>query len=239
MEKFAKAGKAYRMGEYIVLPSWPKHQNWDTKDTIRQGIVKELNNLTDDELQYVYLSGYKFPIKDILIQRGIDTPTIPLSYIGNPTYSILSNLNLSEFNINSIGSAEKEAEATPPVVEKIKPKKPPLREREPNNDFEKVEKVYLQNWDILYSQKKVKTPDPVINWNQTRALLKKHFETIKPEMIIQAINNGMKDDFIMSGGYSLGTMLAATVLNRLINAGSGPPVSNGSKKTLSGLNSTF
>jgi hypothetical protein len=69
--------------------------------------------------------------------------------------------------------------------------------------------------------------------------LKKHFEKLKPDIIIKAINNGMKDDFIMSGGYSLGTMLAAAVLNRLINAGSNTAVGTNSRKTLSGLNSTF
>jgi len=122
---------------------------------------------------------------------------------------------------------------------KVKKSKPPLREREPINDMERVEKVYLQNWDTLYSQNKVKTPNPVINWNQTRSLLKTHFINLTPEIIIQAINNGMKDDFIMSGGYSLGTMLAAGVLNRLINSGGGPPPGVNGKKTLSGLTTTF
>jgi len=125
------------------------------------------------------------------------------------------------------------------ISSKHKPKEIPLREREPVNDTERVEKVYLQNWDTLYSQNKVKTPYPVINWNQTRSLLKTHFINLKPEIIIQAINNGMKDDFIMSGGYSLGTMLAASVLNRLINLGSAVPTRLADKKSLSGLGSTF
>ena len=64
-----------------------------------------------------------------------------------------------------------------------KPKKPPLREREPENDYERVELAYLRNWDELYRQKRVNTPDPITNWNQTRALLKKHFEKLKPELI--------------------------------------------------------
>ncbi len=99
----------------------------------------------------------------------------------------------------------------------LKPKKPPLREREPENDMERVEKAYIQNWDALFSQKRVETPDPIVNWNQTRALLKNYFEKMKPEQIIQAINTGLKDDFVMNGGYSLGIMLTASVLNRLVN----------------------
>ncbi|MCL1955246.1 MAG: DUF6291 domain-containing protein [Spirochaetes bacterium] len=122
---------------------------------------------------------------------------------------------------------------------KHKSKELTLQERKPVNDMERVEKAYLQNWDTLYSQNKVKTPDPVINWGQTRSLLKTHLITRSPEIIIQAINDGMKDKFVMSGGYALGTILAAPVLNRLINAASDPPDGANNKKTLSGLESTF
>jgi hypothetical protein len=236
--KFEKAGKAYRMGEYVILPSWPKHQNWQSKDDIKAGITKILYSLSDKELIFISWIGYKFPIEDILTQRGVKPPQTP----HEPTYSILSNLNLSEFNIKSSGSAERE-EALPQIsVESSpkleKPKKLPLREREPVNDMEKVEKAYLQNWDTLYLQKRVKTLDPVVNWNQTRALLKKHFEKLRPEQIIQAIDNGMKDDWVLNGGYSLGVMLSASVLNRLVNAGkAGPPSGLENKKSLKGLGS--
>jgi hypothetical protein len=101
---------------------------------------------------------------------------------------------------------------------KQKPTKPPLRERAPVNDMEKVEKVYLLNWDTLYSRKQVETPDPILNWTQTRKQLKTHFEKLKPEQIIQAINNGMNDEWTLNKGYSLAIMLSASVLNRLINA---------------------
>ncbi|GHT89452.1 hypothetical protein FACS1894137_18730 [Spirochaetia bacterium] len=159
-------------------------------------------------------------------------------------YYIKSNINLNSFNIGNT-----DAEAAPPgdgnssspLSLPQKPKKPPLREREPQNNMEKVEKAYLKNWDILYTEKRVKTPDPVVNWNQTRALLKKHFERLSPEQIIQALNAGMADNFIMSGGYSMGIMLSASVLNRLLNSGQSggpaPPPSLKDKKSLRGLDS--
>jgi hypothetical protein len=232
IHKFSEAGKVYRMDEYIILTSWPKHQNWKTKDSIRVGIEKELNSLSDDELRYVYLSGYKFPMDEILAQRGVDPPTVPPPSMVGVTYSILSYSITSKFNSNSSGCAESDVKESLPE----KPKKLPLREREPVNDMEKVEKAYLQNWDTLYAQGKVKTPEPVINWNQTRALLKKHFEKLRPEQIIQALKSGMTDDFILSGGYSFGVMLSASVLNRLVNAGgAGPPKGLNDKKSLKGL----
>jgi hypothetical protein len=240
--KFENAGKAYRMGEYIILPSWPKHQNWEKKDDIFAGIVKILNSLTDTELIFISWIGYKFPIGDILTQRGVEPPPTP----DKPTYSILSNSILSNINLNSSGFAErKEPEASPPGEVKSpsppqKNKKPPLRERDPENNMERVEKAYLQNWDSLFSQGIVKTPDPVVNWNQTRHLLKKHFEKLKPDQIIQALKKGISDDFVMSGGYSLGTMLSAAVLNRLMNSAGksgAPPPSLKDKKSLKGLSS--
>ena len=118
------------------------------------------------------------------------------------------NENVNENNNDSGGSKK------PPG------KKLPLRERDPVNDMERVEKAYLQNWDTLYSQKLVQTPDPVVIWNKTRKLLKDHFEKrkLKPEQIIQALNAGMNDNDVMKGGYSLSTMLTEWMLNRLINA---------------------
>ena len=103
-----------------------------------------------------------------------------------------------------------------------KPKKPPLREREPENGHERVEKAYLENWDRLYRQGAVQTPDPFVNWVKTRSLLKRHFAKLKPEQIIAAIGNGLKNDFVMRGGYSLSTMLSDSVLNGLLNS-TGPP----------------
>jgi hypothetical protein len=126
-----------------------------------------------------------------------------------------------------------------PPGEKTVSKKP-IREREPVNDMERVEKAYLENWDALFAQGKVQTPEPIVNWNQTRKLLKNHFVKLKPDQIINALKIGMADNFIMSGGYSLGTMLSAAVLNRLINTSTAvAPAGLADKKSLSGLNSTF
>jgi hypothetical protein len=128
--------------------------------------------------------------------------------------------------VNSIGSGEPTDEKQSSKQKPDKPKKPPLRERDPVNDLERVEKVYLKNWDALYAQGKVKTPDPVINWGQARKLLKNHLEKLTPEQIIQAVNNGLKDDWVMKKGYSLCVILSASMMNGFINAAHGAaPVS--------------
>ncbi|MEL3905537.1 MAG: DUF6291 domain-containing protein [Treponema sp.] len=108
--------------------------------------------------------------------------------------------------------------AVSPPKQKPKPKKPPLREREPVNDFELVEKAYLHHWDTLYEAGIVHTADPVINWQQVRKLLQGHFKTIPADVIAQALTQAAQDNFILAGGYSLTTILSASVLNRLINS---------------------
>jgi len=104
-----------------------------------------------------------------------------------------------------------------------KNKKPPLRERDPENAHETGEKAYRRNWDRLCAEGKVRTRDPVVNWAQARKLLSTHFaKGVAPEKIVEAINSGLKNDFVMRGGYSLTMMLSATVLNGLLNS-TGPP----------------
>ena len=129
------------------------------------------------------------------------------------------NISLNKNNITT-GSAE-------PVTEKQKTKKPPLCEREPENDYERVEKAYMQNWDRLYTQKRVKTPKPITNnnfWLQARKLLKIYFEkSLEPEIIITALNKAMNDEWVLANtGYSLGALLSDKMLNKLINS-TGPP----------------
>jgi len=141
-------------------------------------------------------------------------------------------------NINSSGCAGYDK----PIFEKqIKTKKPPLREREPENDHERVEKAYFQNWDKLYAKKFVETEQPIITntgWIQIRSMLKGLFsKNITPDLIINALNKAMNDEWVLSRkGYSLSAMLTSDILNGLINGKQrAPPQTITEKKSLSGL----
>jgi hypothetical protein len=197
-------------------------RHWNISNSIRSDRYKETkytelkNKLSLDE-------GGSYNILEQNQPEAEPQPMVCLDQI---------SIDQDRSNLNSSGFAEsKTDDSPPPVVSKTsssqkseKTKKPPIREREPVNDMERVEKAYLQNWDALFSQGKVKTADPVVNFNQIRARLKKHFEKLKPDLIIQAINDGAKDDWVLDKGYSLGVMLSASVLNRLINSkNTGPP----------------
>ena len=98
-----------------------------------------------------------------------------------------------------------------------KAKKPPLVDREPANDIEKVEKEYLLNYRKLYNSGVVKTESPVINWGQSRALTKKAIETYGLETILDAVQKSVDYDFCVQKGYTLTTILSAGCLANLIN----------------------
>jgi hypothetical protein len=156
---------------------------------------------------------------------GVSQQGNPVKLQGNPPVcgfpSEISEDNpqskVNKSKVNNCGSDEPPDEKPFSGQKPDNPKKSPLRERDPENDMEKVEKAYLQDWDVLFSRGKVATPEPAVSWSKTRKLLKQHFVKIKPEQIITALEKGMNDDLVMRNAYSLSFMLTDTHLNRLIN----------------------
>ena len=236
--KFETAGKAYRMGEYIVLPSWPKHQNWESKENIKAGIEKILDSLSDGELAFVSRIGYKFPLGGVLARRGVKpvpTPVEPTAPPHEPNYSIPSH-SIQSDSRNLAAPSEPPTPATfsgtvqppdekPPDKKTGRPPKPSLREREPVNGHERVEKAYTANRDRLFEQGGIKTRDPPPStWPQSRKLLSRLFAAgFTAEQIAGAVDRAADDGFVLRGGYSLPVILSGGVLDRLLNAPAGPP----------------
>ncbi len=67
LEKFLKAGKVITKGEFMILPSWPKHQKVAESPKIRLGIETILRNTPKDVLILARDSGYCFPVDTLLI----------------------------------------------------------------------------------------------------------------------------------------------------------------------------
>ena len=76
LDRFATAKKAYREGEYIIIPKWPKHQKWTEKKTIETGIRKIISELPKSIRDKAIKVGYLYPID-----------TVPISYPYSPSYS--------------------------------------------------------------------------------------------------------------------------------------------------------
>lgn len=63
LERFQKAKKAYFFqDEWVILPSWPKHQKWEIKPTIKKGIDLILEKLPKNVKSYMISIGYQYPM---------------------------------------------------------------------------------------------------------------------------------------------------------------------------------
>jgi len=110
--KFKKAGKAYLHGEYIILPSWPKHQKADQRSKIKEGIDAIIEKLPKDlvaymiSIRYRYLiEGYTYPPNylDIDSDSEIDTDSecdkdTPQAATAQKTSKELSEKDLTIYN---------------------------------------------------------------------------------------------------------------------------------------------
>jgi len=60
LDKFAEAGKAYfYQDEWMILPAWPRHQQWQKRSKIRDGIVSILQECPRDVLSYAMGRGVR------------------------------------------------------------------------------------------------------------------------------------------------------------------------------------
>jgi len=92
-------------------------------------------------------------------------------------------------------------------------------------DYAKVESAYFTNFKSLYTQGRVAGEKPIIDaswYPKVRKRVKAVADIVPEEKIVHAINAAMSDDWIVSQGYSLLTILADTQLNKLINGKSQP-----------------
>ncbi len=71
LKRFEESGKVYRYKGHIILPSWPRHQKWQKRSKIKEGIVAILENLDPEILGFMKKIGYSYPI---------DTLSVPYTY---------------------------------------------------------------------------------------------------------------------------------------------------------------
>lgn len=140
-----------------------------------------------------------------------------------PNVNVNANVNVN-VNANADIAAEAAKPAEPAQVPKPQ-KKLPLREREPDNELEAVEKAYLQQWDELYKAEVVQTPEPPSGmWTECRAHIKQHLKNgVTVDQMIKAVQKAASDSWVLRGGFLLKTILSSGVFNRLVNGYETPP----------------
>ena len=113
--KFEKAKKVHRIGEYIALPSWPKHQNWQTRSKIKDGIIACLKELPESCLLELVKTGYKFDLKLVF-----DILSIPYTYHTNYSDSDLNSDSDSDIDSDLNSDIDSEIQAIPSKPKKYK-----------------------------------------------------------------------------------------------------------------------
>lgn len=72
MAKFENSGKAYRHGEYIVIPSWPHHQTANVN--VHRGIRRILSTLDAEMIGFLESVGYRYRLTDF--RQTEDVPSV-------------------------------------------------------------------------------------------------------------------------------------------------------------------
>ncbi len=77
-KRFEAAGKVARIGEWLVIPSWPKHQKWEVRSKIKSGIENILLALPHEIFTALEGIGYRYPMHTL--SYPMDTFGYPSNY---------------------------------------------------------------------------------------------------------------------------------------------------------------
>ena len=63
LDRFDQAGKALHFkDEWMILPAWPRHQKWESRAKIRDGIISVLQDAPRELLEYLAEVDYQFDL---------------------------------------------------------------------------------------------------------------------------------------------------------------------------------
>lgn len=64
--RFTRLNKAIRFHEWVIIPTWPKHQRWQDRKTIKAGIDKILAELPENVTEKLHDVHYSYPMDKVL-----------------------------------------------------------------------------------------------------------------------------------------------------------------------------
>jgi hypothetical protein len=63
LERFENDKKVFLYNEFVIIPTWPKHQRWDQRTKIRDGIISVLQDVPKEVINFANEIGYDFDLK--------------------------------------------------------------------------------------------------------------------------------------------------------------------------------
>lgn len=86
LDRFQKDKKAFFFDDYVIIPSWPKHQKWDRRTKIKTGIDNVLQALPPKVICFMAKTGYCYDLSSF---PGYDMCKVSVPYTYEPNYSEL------------------------------------------------------------------------------------------------------------------------------------------------------
>lgn len=81
LARFEEAKKAYYFGEYVVIPSWPKHQKIDHHPKLKAGINAVLDSLSPEVISFLVTVCYCFDLSRFdSLSKAIDSDRLSSNY---------------------------------------------------------------------------------------------------------------------------------------------------------------
>jgi hypothetical protein len=122
LERFGKAKKAHFVfDEWIILPSWPKHQKWQTKASIKKGIEDCINKVPENVQKYMVGVSYQYPMT-----RWLQGPTyLDLDLDSDTDTDIYSHNS----NVDNFPQNQSESEPAAPGAGALVEKDPPAHQQ--------------------------------------------------------------------------------------------------------------
>lgn len=87
----------------------------------------------------------------------------------------------------------------------------------PKKEYDIIYEHYQKNYDILFQQGKVQTNKVQIEYGKCGKLLKGLFRNYSNDELLEVLDRGMNDKWIVEGGYNLSILLSANQINKLLN----------------------
>jgi hypothetical protein len=218
---FSQDGKSFFSGSHSYLAEWcgcSERSIWNQINSLIAKGLLEKKTRKEGSLTFCYYRAIRpeTPTENIsdgksLPRKSFHSATENISAVTPPaTENISDNIldNIYTSNTLSFGTTAPKA------------KKPPLIDREPVNDLERIEKAYLENYRELFKKGIVHTEKPVINWAQSRRLVNNSIARFGYDTIMDAVQKSINNAFCVQKGYTLTTILSSGVLAGLINGNS-------------------
>ena len=132
----------------------------------------------------------------------------------NVIVEILENRNRISSPLENGGTVKEDITTKDMTTEDINIADKPQKEK---SEVTIILEVYKQNYETLYKQGKVENEKPVIFYNVAGKLIKELLKIISKDDIIKCLDRAILDNWIVSQGYSLNTILSSGQVNKLLN----------------------